>query len=60
MCYAAQLQLQIAKLMACVLLLPICYTPQVDYKALVSAVEKMSAEQFENLDLDQLVSQYSR
>jgi hypothetical protein len=33
---------------------------QVDYKALVSAVEKMSAEQFQQLDLDQLVSQYSR
>jgi hypothetical protein len=41
------------------LLLP-GYFLQVDYKALVSAVEKMSAEQFEQLDLDQLVSQYSR
>ncbi|KAF6260078.1 inactive subunit of chloroplast ClpP complex [Scenedesmus sp. NREL 46B-D3] len=33
---------------------------EVDYKALVSAVEKMSAEQFQQLDLDQLVTQYSR
>jgi len=34
--------------------------PQVDYKALVSAVEAMSPEQFDAMDLDQLITQYSR
>eukprot|EP00879_Flechtneria_rotunda_P014533 GHRR01015188.1.p1 GENE.GHRR01015188.1~~GHRR01015188.1.p1 ORF type:complete len:168 (+),score=50.95 GHRR01015188.1:610-1113(+) len=34
--------------------------PEVDYKALVAAVERMPPDQFEQLDMDQLLAQYSR
>lgn len=37
-----------------------CARAQVDYKALVAAVEAMDAEQFSEMDLDKLLAQYSR
>ena len=37
-----------------------CACAQVDYKALVAAVEAMEAREIESMDLDKLLAQYSR